>query len=762
MGLGSSIASWQWQLPGRWSKRQQLEQYNRYVYTIVSAFALDFAKSKYKMIREIGKTSQEIDHELVRLLDNPNPNQSGFQFREMHAVYMKLAGESFWYRVNGGVSGKPKELYLLRPDLVDVEVSKDKIGSVDRYILHLPDGTKEDFLPNEIIHHKYANPLNPWRGLGVIEASMSYLQTEEYASEWTKNSIYNSGRPSGILNLQGKMNDDQFQQLKEKFKQEYTGTSNAGKTLLLKGFDGIDWAKLGMDLEGIDLEKVKKITREDIMFMFRTSNTIMGITDDVNRANSREMRGVWMENVIKPELDRLVDQLNFSLTSLYGKGLELKYVDPNPETINDRIDEWSAGIDKWLTKNDVIRERNQILGTDIPEKEGGDFIWQPASMIPMEPPKKESKEDKEPKKTVKKCDCEHKHEHKEPEVKEQVKPLSKTERGELMRSDLYKAQERWEIPYKNQVDKAFNKQEAEILKRFNSKAIKKNFEEWLFDAIESSISWQEVIVPIASEIVVEQSKFMFDFEQDETAVVDKIELTPSLQNQIKDRIERWAYDVDQETRDLINQSIGEGVVANETTNQLRKRIEAIYQNATSVRSARIARTETIHLSNLASLEAMQYMPSVVGKQWLANPDACEFCQPLNGQILHLGTNFVNLTESVSGSNGGTFTADYEDVSYPPLHPNCRCTILPVNREEMRSYKLQQLELLLYEYNDMDKRTKEARELKEELLEIKKELGTKATNKDKRAENEANNEVDFKAKEPKTAINSEKQTNEVNK
>jgi len=728
MGLGSSVASWQWQIPGKWSKRQQLEQFNRYVYTIVSAFALDFAKSEYKMTRKLANTTQKIDHELVRLLENPNPQQSGFQFRELHAVYMKLAGESFWYRVNGGLSKKPKELYLLRPDLVEVEVSKDKVGSVLKYTLSLPDGGKQDFEPDEIIHHKYANPMNPWRGMGVIEASMTYLQTEGYSSEWTKNSIYNSGRPSGILNLKGKMNDEQFNQLKEKFKQEYTGTNNAGKTLLLKGFDGIDWAKLGMDLEGIDLEKVKKITREDIMFMFRTSNTIMGITDDVNRANSREMRGVWMENVIKPELDRLVDQLNFSLTSLYGKQYKLDYVDPNSETVEDRMDEWSAGVDKWLTKNDIIRERNQILGTDVPEKDGGDFIWQPASLIPMEIRKEEKKSNQDVEKSVEKCECGH--DHKEPEVKEEVKEskeeqepvhLSKLERGELMRRDLYTEQERWEIPYKNQVDKGFNKQRTEILKRFNSKAVIKNFEEWLFDAIESSIYWKEVIVPISTEIVVEQSKFMFDFVGDEMTQVDRLEMTPSIVNQINSRVERWASDVDLDTREIISESINEGIRLNETVNQLRDRINSIYDSATTVRSTRIARTETIHLSNLASLEAMQYLPSVVGKQWLANPDACEFCQILNGQILQLGTNFVNLSESVSGEDGGTFTADYEDVLHPPLHPNCRCTILPVNREEMKSHKLEELEIMLYEYQDMDKRTKEARELLEEMVKEKEEL-----------------------------------------
>ncbi len=670
LGLGHSVTSWAWTLPGKWNKRQQLEQYNRYVYTIVSAFAIDFAKTKYKMLRTLGDKTQETTHDLIELLEKPNPTQSGFQFRELHATYMKLAGESFWYLVKGRVTGLPKEIYLIRPDLMDVEINDDKIGTVKRYVLNLADGSKEYFEPEEIVHHKYPNPMNPWRGMGVVEAGMTYLQTEEYSSTWTKNSIYNSGRPSGILNLKGKMYDEQFDQLKEKFKSEYTGTANAGKTLLLKGFDGIDWAKLGMDLEGIDLQKVKDISREDIMFMFRTSNTIMGITDDVNRANSKEMRGVWMENVIKPELDRFVDQINFSLVS--ENNLEIDYVDPNPETIADRVDEWTAGVDKWLTKNDIIRERNQILGTDIPEKEAGDMIWQPASLIPMEIREEPDEEPEKPTEDEKPGEDDKEEPDDKPEEKHVCEHVhkdvekSRYERGEIMRKDLFTEQEQWEQPFKIQVDKVFEKQRKQILDRV--KSVDKNFEEWLFDKIESSLLWKDLIMPIAVEILQSQSRHMFNFVDDDS-VQGELEITPALRNTLEARIERWAFDVDEDTKDAINDSMAEGVSQGESVADLRKRINKIYDQATTMRSTRIARTETIHLSNLASLEAMQHLPSVVGKEWMTNPGACEYCQPLNGQIVNLETNFVNQGEVVDGVDGGSFVADYKDVEHPPLHPN---------------------------------------------------------------------------------------------
>ena len=66
--------------------------------------------------------------------------------------------------------------------------------------------------------------------------------------------------------------------------------------------------------------------------------------------------------------------------------------------------------------------------------------------------------------------------------------------------------------------------------------------------------------------------------------------------------------------------------------------------------------------------------------WYANPDACPFCDDLDGETVGLETNFVNQGDSVDvgeGDDEQSYQADYGDVETPPLHPNCSCTIIPV-------------------------------------------------------------------------------------
>jgi HK97 family phage portal protein len=667
LGQGGNLSALSWDLPRRWNKKQLLEQFNRYVYRIVSAISQDFAKTEYKLLRKVGKKYTELEtHEFINILENPNSLQSGFQFRELHSVYMELAGESFWFKAGGKGTGKPKEFYLIRPDLMDVEINNDNIGSIKRYILTKLDSTKQYFEPQEIIHHKLPNPINPYRGFGVIEAAMTYLQTEKYASDWTKNSIFNSGRPSGIINLKGKINDDQFKQLQGRFRQEYTGTGNTGKTLILKGFDGIDWQKLGMDLEGIDLQKVKDLTREDIMFMFGASNTIMGITDDVNRANSREMRGVWMENIIKPKIDRFVNQLQYSVIKVYyGEQYKLTYQDPNPETIEDRLTEWEKGVDKWLTKNEIRRERNEIIGSELPDVEGGDEIWQALMLSPMSKKKEEPKEpEKEPeKKPEKPKEPEEEKEKTIVEIekpKEKKKELTRKEKGELFRVALYDQQEQWLSKYQEKVNEVFNLQRKEILEKN-----KKGIAEWAFDKILYAETWRGNLYPLVVSLMVSQAAQAFDFE----GVQGELEITPALEKAIYSRLERTFGDVDDDTLMSINEEITEAMKQGESLGKMRKRIEAIFDEATTTRAERIARTETIYDSNFAAVEAYKQMPTVSGKEWLANPGACEICQAIDGKITGLNTNFLNIGESIEGVEGGILVADYENIAFPPMHPN---------------------------------------------------------------------------------------------
>lgn len=101
--------------------------------------------------------------------------------------------------------------------------------------------------------------------------------------------------------------------------------------------------------------------------------------------------------------------------------------------------------------------------------------------------------------------------------------------------------------------------------------------------------------------------------------------------------------------------------------------------ASKVRAENISRTETIWNFNRGALEGYKESSVVAGKEWLTGEDdrLCEYCAAMDGRVADLNASYFAKGSAVMGKDGGVFIADYEDIQHPPLHPQCRCSIIPV-------------------------------------------------------------------------------------
>lgn len=683
--LGNSLNTaglWSWGNPENWGKTDLIKQYQRVMFAVISAIAEDAAKITFIVYKDTEPDDTPIKrHDFVKAMKRPNPDQSQFQFLELHFTYLKLVGESYWYVVRNKLTKKPQEFYLLRPDIMSVAVAKkdNPLGLVTGYVLNKPDGTKIPFEKDEILHFKMPNPSNPYYGMGVIEAARTYIQTEQFAAEWTKNSLFNSGRPSGIVSIKGTIDEEQFKSIKARFKDEYSGTTNAGKTLFLKGTDGVDYQKLGMELGELALKELKDMTRDDIMMMFRVSKTMLGISEDVSLNNARESRAMFKESITIAEWDRLTDHLTAFLLPQYdGVKAENEYVGyeiPDLESGEQKIREWEAGFNRWLTRNDIRRER----GLDpLP---GGDVIRESVGLVPIlddkpreAKPLPEKNPDKEDPKDGDDEPTEEKPNKEKPPKEEKKLPKTIVRSKEFLQQKdvfedlLFQLQESWVPVYQEALVIEFNKQEKEILAKHGKKNI-----DWLFDLEVSKERITGSLVPMGLQIMQEASKLALEMANDKET---EFLIDARIRDYIDDRIERLAIDTNEQTRKALTQSIAQGVKDGENLTKLRNRVREIYDYATNTRSELIARTEAIAASNEGALEAYRQSPLVTGKEWSANYGACDVCQSLDGKIVELEKNFADKGETLS-SGDEKIVVSYEHLTHPPLHPNCRCALLPV-------------------------------------------------------------------------------------
>jgi SPP1 gp7 family putative phage head morphogenesis protein len=158
---------------------------------------------------------------------------------------------------------------------------------------------------------------------------------------------------------------------------------------------------------------------------------------------------------------------------------------------------------------------------------------------------------------------------------------------------------------------------------------------------------------------------------------------PAVQEFIKNYSYRFSFDVNQETQKLLSESMSQGFALGEDIRDLRERVKKVFgwgsDPSHNYRALRIARTESIRASNYASDEAYAQSGVVIYKEWFTAFDerTCPFCRSMNGKVIAPKGTFIPKGQSLDGDDGKVMVVGYEDIKAPPLHPGCRCTLLPV-------------------------------------------------------------------------------------
>ena len=147
-----------------------------------------------------------------------------------------------------------------------------------------------------------------------------------------------------------------------------------------------------------------------------------------------------------------------------------------------------------------------------------------------------------------------------------------------------------------------------------------------------------------------------------------------------------AQGVNKYTSVRVGKILGDGIADGETVDQLADRVQnwageaGDAERSTRLRAVTIARTEAQRATRKAELEAWKSTGIVEGKTWLLAPDPCEFCEAASKAFekepVGLDEPFYTKGETLTGADGGALQLDYEAIDSPPLHPNCRCSMIP--------------------------------------------------------------------------------------
>jgi HK97 family phage portal protein len=762
-----------------------LNAYQGWSYSAINTIANMFAAVPLKLYKTVTKKGGDTDieevkeHAALSSLYYVNDFMTMDLMKRMYVAYMCLLGEAAWAFIRKGKL--IEQIWPLRPDWISVIPSKDRF--IDHYE-YKPGGS--DFKSvrievQDLLFFKDFSPTNPYRGYGAVRAGAMPMDIDQFSSEWNRNFFFNSALPYLFLMTDKNVDQATATRLLEGFYQKFGGTANAHKVALLTGGE---WniQEIGGKMHEMDFLETKKYIRDEILATFGVSKANIGVVEDVNRANQEATDARLMKSVVKPMLTTFVQYLTeFYLPNFDTSGaLFFDFEDPVPEDVDMKLRIYESGLKYgWLTPNEVRDEEG------YEPLEGGDTIYLPFGMKPAigEVPEEEPSQPQEPrldeegnpipevpqqrfakmqgKTPVKKLKLSVGAPPKKPleVIKDGIKQTIKHDLvklvGALMKDKEYEEVQTeeekqvlkeakwkqlvartdvWEDALRIQLIHLAEEQHRLILDELSKYSQPKSLklahqkmtgQDFVYSSRSENQRWYKDIEPYLERIVKAQGdQVLYDYGLMRNFNMEAQEVVSYLENLGYSFIK----EVNSTTRSDVIATLSEGLRKGEGINELRDRVAAVYTDFMEVRAAMISRTEVLRAANFSANEAYRQSGIVVSKEWLTAADerTCPYCAEMDGKVVGVEEVFFDKGDTFETS-GGKMDIKVSSVQYPPLHPRCRCTIVPVTRSMRRGqeaahtheevnnvYKAVTQKLYEKEIKNLEEKQKEAEEKLKEL------------------------------------------------
>lgn len=369
------------------------------IFSIVSLYAQATARPHWNLFRSLqqdtnryttrdegsDQRTQVFDHAALNLLYKPNPFWSRARLMELSQMYLDLTGESYWVIERAPGLNLPIGLWPVRPDRIDPVPDPDTY--LAGYLYTSPDGRERIPLQtDEVIAVLYPNPMDQYHGLGPIQSVLVDIDAARYSAEWNRNYFINSAEPGGIIEVDHELAPGEWEDLMDHWRQGHRGVARAHRVAVLEA--GQKWVPNQHTAKDMDFGNLRNIGRDIFREAFRMHKVMLGVSDDVNRANAQTGEEVFASWGVTPRLDRWSDALNFSYLAQFGstgKGVELDYITPIPtnrEQDNMELATKAAALLQLVQAGAKPEDACRIVGLPLME-----FISAPAPGATAAPPK---------------------------------------------------------------------------------------------------------------------------------------------------------------------------------------------------------------------------------------------------------------------------------------------------------------------------------------------------------------------------------------
>lgn len=633
-----------------------------WLFACTSKIGADVGDTEWKAYKK-GEEDPLNSSRALELLLNPNPYFSFFRIIEMTQIYLDLTGKCFWY-IAKDRAGRPSQIWVVSP--INMTIIPDRDNFIKGFI-YQAGAQNVPLEPDEVIFFNYADPNNPYNGISPAHAAAIPLESDKYAATWNRNFFYNNAEPAGIVSFPDGVDGDDFEAWKEKWRDEYGGPGNAKKTAFIRGGQ-VTYTAIQISQKDMDFYNLRLSNRDEILAMFGMPKSILGIVEDVNRANAEASEYTYMKHTISPRLKRIQDILNNQFIKLFGEeGTELKFTDVVPENKDFIKSVLDSQTDKSITKNEARNILNKLLGLKLEPVDGGNVIYQAVNLQPMGTPMPQlNNSSKQGNTNPSNDDNNKKLGFKKKSLKKKFSQINKDQYW----NDFVTKAAKFENELKPAWKEILIHQKEIVLSKLKShKSIKSINEDDLLNFFFSKDEVKYILNrmrPVLNNIVKDKAnQVLEELDAEPDFDIHSTKVSDWLNKYCGDQI----HDINTTTKKEIRDQIKAGENAGESIPDLSERISQYFNDTIDYRTDRIARTEVMSASNNASLMGMQQSGVVDNKEWLTALDerTREWHAEANGQVVKIDGSFV--------VDGEELDCPGDPAASPENIINCRCTLI---------------------------------------------------------------------------------------
>jgi HK97 family phage portal protein len=389
------------------SRQNDPAQYGAWVYACIRQIADGVARVPFRLSRYSAENQSLVENgPLYRLLQNPHPLLSQFEFFELITGWLLTRGKVFILPLDSEgkvVNLRHSELFGMPP-------------RIERLLVCPPDNFKKiltsggelagwryrqsykkeiNLLPEEVIYIRFPSINDFTEGQSPLSAAILAATTDVAAAQFMKTIVTNNGECGLIVKTESPLTDEQREQLIAALHARRRGPGYADRPVIVES--GIEIISPSLNSADLQFLENRKFNRQEICAVFGVPQEILGFTEDANRSVSETARLNFFENRIIPICKRIEAALS-PLIKAYDEDLYGWFdFESTPIMQKRRLEMVGTAETLWrmgVPFNDI----NRVFDLGFPYYPWHDTGYLPDAVFPASSPAPQQRPSKKPNK----------------------------------------------------------------------------------------------------------------------------------------------------------------------------------------------------------------------------------------------------------------------------------------------------------------------------------------------------------------------------